>query len=363
MKKPNGYWTKERCYELALQCNSRSEFKRKFITPYDNVRKNKWLDDICSHMIKGNLLKRYIYSFEFDDNCVYVGLTCNIKKRISEHTTSNINKKESIVYEHINKTGLTPIIKTLTEIPIDENIAGSVEQIYIDKYLTDGWIILNKRNGGSLGRSIRKWTKITIEKEAIKYNTRIEFYKKSSNAYNSARKHGILNEVCKHMIEMKKPKKYWTKEKYTEEALKYKTRNEFKLKSGTAYEVARKNNDLENISFHMNDIKKPNEYWTKEKYTEEALKYETKSDFHLNSSSAYNAVRRDNNINYVCRHMINKSKYWTKENYTQEALKYKTRNEFQTKSSGAYNAARIDNKLDEICSHMLKRSSIKISKN
>lgn len=29
MKKPNGYWTKERCHEEALKYNSRKEFQSK----------------------------------------------------------------------------------------------------------------------------------------------------------------------------------------------------------------------------------------------------------------------------------------------------------------------------------------------
>jgi hypothetical protein len=43
-------WTKEECHEKALLCNSRSEFESKYMAYYSKSRKEKWLDEICSHM-------------------------------------------------------------------------------------------------------------------------------------------------------------------------------------------------------------------------------------------------------------------------------------------------------------------------
>ena len=67
--------------------------------------------------------------------------------------------------------------------------------------------------------------------------------------------------------------KYWNKEKAHKEALKYKTRNEFYKKSRYAYEISRKNKWLDEICSHMQKIKKPSDYWTKERCHEEDLKY------------------------------------------------------------------------------------------
>ncbi len=39
-----GYWTEERCKESALQCKTRSEFQKKYVSAYNTARKNKWLD-------------------------------------------------------------------------------------------------------------------------------------------------------------------------------------------------------------------------------------------------------------------------------------------------------------------------------
>lgn len=42
--KKNGYWTKEKCREAALKCNTRMEFRKKYISAYNSARKNNWLD-------------------------------------------------------------------------------------------------------------------------------------------------------------------------------------------------------------------------------------------------------------------------------------------------------------------------------
>lgn len=44
-RKPRGYWTYDKCKELASTCKSRLEMKNKSRQAYDVSRKNKWLED------------------------------------------------------------------------------------------------------------------------------------------------------------------------------------------------------------------------------------------------------------------------------------------------------------------------------
>jgi hypothetical protein len=44
------YWSKQECYEKALLCDSRKEFQNKYNSHYMKALKQKWLDEICSHM-------------------------------------------------------------------------------------------------------------------------------------------------------------------------------------------------------------------------------------------------------------------------------------------------------------------------
>ena len=43
-------WTYEKCFELARQCHSRAEFKKKSGSAYLRARVNGWLEECCRHM-------------------------------------------------------------------------------------------------------------------------------------------------------------------------------------------------------------------------------------------------------------------------------------------------------------------------
>ena len=49
-----GYWTKEKCQKEALKYKSRWEFEKNSPGAYGAARRNKWINEICLHMIKEN---------------------------------------------------------------------------------------------------------------------------------------------------------------------------------------------------------------------------------------------------------------------------------------------------------------------
>lgn len=190
-KKPNDFWDdKEKCQKEALKYTNKTDFKKYSCMPYDYSRRNGWLDEICSHMkIKGNLKKRFIYVYEFPDNSAYIGLTYNIEKRNNEHLTEN----NSTVNKHINKTSLQPILKIITEKPIEVNEASLMEGKILNEYKEKGWNILNKIKTGGIG-GIIKWDYKTCKLEALKYSNKTNFRIYSKISYESARKNNWLND-------------------------------------------------------------------------------------------------------------------------------------------------------------------------
>jgi predicted GIY-YIG superfamily endonuclease len=196
--KSDSFWTKEKCQEEALKYNSRTEFYKKSPNFYKKSLEKNWIDDICSHMKKyGNRFKRCIYSYEFDDNYCYIGLTSNLIRRNNQHFGKEKNTKSS-VFEHINKTNLIPKLIQLTDyISLEDAIKK--EKYYLNKYKKEKWIILNKIKTGGIGGNILKWTKEKCQEEALKYNKRSQFAINSPCAYSSSLKHDWLNEVCNHM--------------------------------------------------------------------------------------------------------------------------------------------------------------------
>lgn len=149
MINPNIIWDYETCKEKALLFSNRKEFQTKLGSCYRAAYNNGWLDSICSHMkVLVNQLEfpRIIYIYKFSDNCVYIGLTKDFKIRDINRRCNN----NDCVMQHQNKTGLIPEIEFLTDyIPAEE--AQRKEQEFIDKYQKEGFTILNRRPGGSLG--------------------------------------------------------------------------------------------------------------------------------------------------------------------------------------------------------------------
>lgn len=205
------------------------------------------------------------------------------------------------------------------------------------------------------------WTIDKVREEALKYTIRSSFKNNSASAYQAALKSDWLDDVCSHMsIVNKKENGYWTYDKVRDEALKYATRIDFQKSSTSAYSKAKNNGWLDDVCFHMNDIRKKGGYWTIDKIKEEALKYTTRNDFRKESGSAYTKAQVNGWLDDVCSHMTSISKpngYWTIDKVREEALKFNNRNDFN-KGSSAYQAASKFGWLDDVCSHMELQGSI-----
>jgi predicted GIY-YIG superfamily endonuclease len=147
------------------------------------------------------------------------------------------------------------------------------------------------------------WTKENCQKESLKYNSRFEYVKGSKGAYESSRRNGWLDDICSHMIEILKPRGYWTKENCQKESLKYKTRLEFQKGSRGAYLSSLRNGWLDDICNDMEEVVKPSGYWTKEKCKEESLKYKTRLEFQKGSGGAYQSCCKNGWLDEICNDM------------------------------------------------------------
>tara|TARA_Y100000034_G_scaffold136985_1_gene218013 strand:+ start:18548 stop:19420 length:873 start_codon:yes stop_codon:yes gene_type:complete len=94
-----------------------------------------------------------------------------------------------------------------------------------------------------------KWDVKSIKKEAKKYRTRNSFRLGAVGAYNAAKRFGIFDEVCSHMLSKKERMleilNKWDYESCKKEAAKYKSRWEYQKGSGGSYRRAWKEGWLE----------------------------------------------------------------------------------------------------------------------
>ena len=130
-----------------------------------------------------------------------------------------------------------------------------------------------------------KWTKIRCYNEALKYYTRTEFARKASSAYVKAKKSGWIDDYFWFKEDNHKK---WTRDTCYKEAKKYRTKGEFCEGNHTAYQIASNNKWLDDYFWFIKvKPKHPPRKWWYESCKEEALKYKNRSEFAVKSKGAY----------------------------------------------------------------------------
>lgn len=250
---------------------------------------------------------------------------------------------------------------------------------------------------------LRNWNKIwTFDKcknEALKYSNRSEFVRYSCSAYHRASIEGFLDQICTHMTSRWKPYRFWSFDQCQKEALKYKTKVQFKTNNSSAYSLCQKRGWIPRICSHMNAIGNtfkrlvyayefPNKVvyvgltCDKERRQLQHLQYRKSPVYRYSRKTKLTPVYKSITKRYITAEraqeledktikaykengwsVLNSAKAgglgwsekkWTFETCKKEALKYKTRSEFMDNSPGAYAATRENNWM-QICDHMVYR--------
>lgn len=224
-------WTLEQSREIASGYKTRVAFQKGDAACYNYAHRRGWLDDICSHMKRqGHIYKRQIYAFEFSDHSVYIGLSCNVKRRKSEHLRNNTS-----VFKKIAKDKVTWEFKILTDL-LDKEAAAIEESKLMEQYRNDGWLLVNRIRGGGLGYPGNDGISIAeIYEKASHYDRRIDFTIAWPGCVSKAQFLGIMDDVCKHM------KKYDfmpSREEVYAKAREYHSVREFKIEAPGYYNRA-----------------------------------------------------------------------------------------------------------------------------
>jgi predicted GIY-YIG superfamily endonuclease len=279
-------------FEISSKYETKKDFRINDPKHYKVSYRRNLLDEMFPNDNPKSL--RDIYGFIFKESTsIYIGLTCNIKRRYKEH----LSKECSPVYNYINKTNEKYEFKVLTDLPLNSKDASEREIELIKEYYYNGWNILNKNGGGGLGGHYFIWDLEIIYTEALKYTTKVDFRKNNPNAYHAAVRLKIVDDVCKHMIKLYPN---WTDEQLYFEAKKYKTRGEFQINSIKAYNASRRRGILEDVCSHMTSIYTS---WSKDKLFSEAKKYNTRSEFIKKCPGGYESATSKGILNEICVHM------------------------------------------------------------
>ena len=136
----------------------------------------------------------------------------------------------------------------------------------------------------------------SIEKNVIeeskKFSNRTEFKKKSGNAYNSALEYKWINKMpWLDQNNRNLPKGYWkNKDNIMKEARKYTSKEDFKKGNLTAFLAAHRYGFIDEMDWMVKQKQHKNGYWNYKHIEEEALKYDTKTEFFKGNQTAYRAA-------------------------------------------------------------------------
>lgn len=193
-------WTFEECRELALLCDTRNQFKQTYLNAYKSAHHNGWFDEITKHMyVVGNTKRRCVYVYILPDNSVYIGLTYNIKNRHNKHKIKGILSKIYKQYGFLNEP------KIISNGYIDIYDAMELEKNTITEYKENGYNVLNTLKGGQVGiTTILNFSIEELKEDALSYNSRWEWQQKSSQKYDFAKRYKLLDIVCSHMEPLRK---------------------------------------------------------------------------------------------------------------------------------------------------------------
>ena len=162
-----------------------------------------------------------------------------------------------------------------------------------------------------------KWPLETCKAQALKYNIRNDWIEAPNSGYDAARKKGWLEECCAHMIDGNLAKIKWTLETCKAQALKYETRNDWFKAPNSGYFAALKNDWIEECCAHMlhGKIK-----WPLETCKADALKYETRHDWKNTPKSGYQPAQKNGWLEECCRHMDIHKQITSKGTYSLSVL-------------------------------------------
>lgn len=234
-------WTKEHYMQEAIKYSTRGEFQSGSKNAYYAGIRHEWHEEGCRHMRRpGNKVKRCLYKLVDEERkVVYFGITHDFYER--DH--SRDRRKE------VRRLRAEGEYVKLTEY-IDASVASALEEEMIRCAREEGiYEVLNRHRGGGLG-SCSMWSKERVLEEAKNYSSKSDMKRGSCGAFRAARKNGWLPEVERITGIKRVANGYWTKEKCREEALKFRTRNEFR-KNSNAYHTAHKKGWIEDICGHM----------------------------------------------------------------------------------------------------------------
>ena len=234
-------YSDEKILNVAKKYTSHRDFRKHHKKIYDAAVKRGllekciWLEKAFEGRI--GVPNNCVYVYEFrKTHAAYVGITTTKRLRHKDHL-----KETDSVCKYAKSIGtLVPKPKYIFQ-KITTDDASKLEQVVIDEYKLNGWNMINKKKGGSIGSlGSDKWTREKCITLAKGYKFVVDFDRAHHGVWEKMRKNG-WDKDCPWLERKAVPKNYWvnmSKERVRKLAKQYKTRSKFERAYRRLYVIA-----------------------------------------------------------------------------------------------------------------------------
>lgn len=365
IRKQQKSWNKDEVAKIAKNYNHKVDFIKDYNGAYLYVSRRGWWLDISAHMVpktswrKGNsdLNKRIAHELakQFETRTGF--------KKGQKIGSTKINYKAKYAYEVARVNGWLDEICS----HMKQNINARPRYIYValweeeklcyiglTQHIKDRFSDHKNNPKSAVWRTIQNYGdpefKVLTD-EPVDVSIAAQCEEEWKNKYESM---GYVSVNVAKTGSLGSYSRIWDYESAKAEALKYKTRTDFHMNGGGAVVIAKKNGWLEDICSHMPLIVGRWDIFDNVKA--EAKKYRTRNEFKDANRSAHCAALKHKwmDILFPKENLeMGDTGYWLiKENVHKVALLCETRSEFNEKYRGAYKSAYANKWLDDVCSHM-----------
>lgn len=345
IRKPNGYWTLEKCKEESLKFKTKVEWRTTHRASFTKANKSGWLTTCCEHMdisplwfgpssilefllshdiqylaehrFKGfsEVARRpfdfylpdfdLVIEFHGDQHRIGWGRRVDDAKSIQER---DLSKKDWALGQRIEYLEIKQWDISSKE-DIQSKVLQKLEEIS-KKNKNKLTLVKRGLTPAEIQKSTSrvKWTLVACKAESGKHETIKEWRFASEGSYQAAFKKGWLAACTDHMDRLLAPKNYWSLDRCKEDAKKYKTKVEWSKAKPSGYSVAVSRGWVPECTEHMSDARKtnPQRLWTYEKCIDLARQCSTRAEFKRSSGSAYLRARIKGWLEDCCAHMNKK---------------------------------------------------------
>ena len=215
MKKPNGYWTLEKCMQEASKYDSPADMKRGNPKAYTAMKSHGWYENCCAEMKS----RRVPNNFWNEERIVDVLLTTK--------TRTEFQNAYSGAYGAATALG---IYERLTKMMVEQEL----------------WKEKNTKRRKRT-QPDQRWTDRKAINRASDYESLYEFRTNDPTAYHALVVRGLLEIACGHMQRKHMPKGYWNKERVMEKVYASESLKDFKNHFYAAYQAAQSNGWLKDV--------------------------------------------------------------------------------------------------------------------